>query len=115
MTERQTIIVMPGGGDKASQQADISAAMVFSKTIWKIMNIIKKINVMELPEFDIADYLTDEKAVAEYLTVVLEENDSAAFVHALGTIAIARARARGIIKASGMGREALYKALRVDT
>ena len=47
----------------------------------------KKINITELPEFDMAEYLTDEKAVAEYLTVVLEENDSAAFAHALGTVA----------------------------
>ena len=74
----------------------------------------RKINVAELPEFDMTEYLTDEKAVAEYLTVVLEENDPAAFAHALGTVARARGMAE-IAKASGMGREALYKALRLDS
>ncbi len=58
-----------------------------------------------------AEHLPDEQAVAEYLTVVLEENDPAALAEALGTIA----RARGmtdIAKSSGITREALYKALR---
>jgi probable addiction module antidote protein len=71
----------------------------------------KKIKVADLPEFDMAEHLPDEQAVAEYLTVVLEENDPAALADALGTIA----RARGmtdIAKSSGITREALYKALR---
>ena len=71
----------------------------------------KKIKLAELPEFDMAEHLADEQAVAEYLTVVLEENDPAALADALGTIA----RARGmtdIAKSSGITREALYKALR---
>lgn len=69
----------------------------------------RKIRIADLPAFDMAEHLPDEQAVAEYLTVVLEENDPAA----LGTIA----RARGmsdIAKASGITREALYKALRAD-
>ncbi len=71
----------------------------------------KKIKVADLPEFDMAEHLPDEQAVAEYLTVVLEENDPAALADALGTIA----RARGmtdIAKSTGITREALYKALR---
>ena len=70
-----------------------------------------KIKVSELPEFDMAEHLQDEQAIAEYLTIVLEENDPAALADALGTVA----RARGmsdIAKASGITREALYKALR---
>ena len=58
-----------------------------------------------------AEHLPDEQAIAEYLTVVLEEDDPAALADALGTIA----RSRGmsdIAKASGITREALYKALR---
>lgn len=71
----------------------------------------KKINVADLPEFDMAEYLPDDLAIAEYLTIVLEENDPSALADALGTIA--RARGMGeIAKASGIGREALYKALR---
>ncbi len=71
----------------------------------------KKIKISELPEFDMAEHLEDDKAIAEYLTVVIEENDPALLAAALGDIA----RARGmsdIAKAAGLGREALYKALR---
>ncbi len=71
----------------------------------------KRIKVSELPEFDITEHLPDDQAIAEYLTVVLEENDPAALADALGTIARARGMTE-IAKASGLGREALYKALR---
>ncbi len=71
----------------------------------------KRIKVSELPEFDIAEHLPDDQAIAEYLTIVLEENDPAALADALGTIARARGMTE-IAKASGLGREALYKALR---
>lgn len=71
----------------------------------------KKIKVSNLPEFDMAEHLDDEQAVAEYLTIVMEENDPSALAQALGTVA--RARGMGeIAKAAGLGREALYKALR---
>jgi probable addiction module antidote protein len=71
----------------------------------------KKIKIADLPEFDMAEHLPDEQAIAQYLTVVLEEDDPAALADALGTIA----RSRGmsdIAKVSGITREALYKALR---
>lgn len=71
----------------------------------------KKVKVSDLPEFDITEHLDSEQAIAEYITIVLEENDSAALADALGSVA----RARGmtdIAKASGITREALYKALR---
>ena len=71
----------------------------------------EKIKIADLPEFDITEHLDSDQAIAEYLTIVLEENDPAALADALGSIA----RARGmtdIAKASGLTREALYKALR---
>jgi len=71
----------------------------------------EKIRISDLSEFDATEYLEDEQAIAEYLTVVLEENDPSALAQALGTVA----RARGMTemaKASGLAREALYKALR---
>lgn len=71
----------------------------------------KKIRVSELPEFDAAEYLNDEKAIAAYLTAMIEGGDPAMLAAALGDIA--RARGMGeIAKASGLTREALYKALR---
>jgi len=71
----------------------------------------KKINAPALPDFDMAKYLPDDEAIAEYLTIVLEENDPALLAAALGDIARVRGMTE-IAKASGIGREALYKALR---
>jgi probable addiction module antidote protein len=73
----------------------------------------KKIKIADLPEFDFSEHLDSEEAIAEYLTVILEENDPALLAAALGDIA----RARGmtdIAKGTGLTREALYKALRPD-
>lgn len=74
----------------------------------------EKICIADLPEFDITEHLEDDQAIADYLTIVLEENDPAALAQALGTAA----RARGMTemaRASGMAREALYKALRPES
>ena len=71
----------------------------------------KTIKVSELSDFDAAEYLDSEEAVAAYLTTVLEENDAPLLAAALGDIA----RARGmtsVARDSGITREALYKALR---
>lgn len=73
----------------------------------------KKIRISELPEFDMAEHLPNEQAIAEYLTIVIEENDPALLAAALGDIARARGMSE-IAKASGITREALYKALRPD-
>ena len=71
----------------------------------------KRIKVSALPEFDMAEHLTDGRAIAQYLNIVMEEHDSSALAQALGTVARARGMSE-IAKASGLGREALYKALR---
>jgi probable addiction module antidote protein len=71
----------------------------------------KKIRVADLPDFDPAEHLKDEDDIAAYLTIILEENDPALLAAALGDIARARGMTE-IAKASGIAREALYKALR---
>ncbi len=71
----------------------------------------KTVNVADLPEFDMADYLKTDEDIAQYLSVVLEDEDTSLLPAALGDIA----RARGmtaIAEAAGLTREALYKALR---
>ena len=73
----------------------------------------KKIRAADLPDFDFSEHLDSEQAIADYLTVILEENDSALLAAALGDIARARGMSE-IAKASGITREALYKALRPD-
>lgn len=73
----------------------------------------KKFRVADLPDFDFSEHLDDEQAIAEYLTAILDENDPALLAAALGDIARARGMSE-IAKASGITREALYKALRPD-
>lgn len=71
----------------------------------------KTTKIADLPDFDLAEQLTTDEDIANYLTLVLEENDASELTHALGVIA----RARGMTemaRASGLTREALYKALR---
>lgn len=71
----------------------------------------RKIKVTDLPEFDLAEHLDGETAIAAYLTAVLEENDPAELAHALGMVARARGMTQ-VAKDAGLAREALYKALR---
>jgi len=70
-------------------------------------------SIKSLPEFDAAQTLDSDAAVAAYLTDILEANDPALLAAALGDIARARGMSE-IAKASGLTREALYKALRPD-
>lgn len=71
----------------------------------------KKIKTSSLPEFDMSEHLRSDEDVAEYLNMVLEENNPSELAHALGVIARARGMTE-VAKASGLTREALYKALR---
>ncbi|CAK0776044.1 putative addiction module antidote protein [Gammaproteobacteria bacterium] len=73
--------------------------------------MVEKIRIADLPDFDPAEHLKDEEDIAAYLTVILEEDDPALLAAALGDIARARGMTE-IAKASGITREALYKALR---
>ncbi len=52
-------------------------------------------------------------AIAEYLTAIIDDGDSALLAAALGDIAKARGMA-DIAKSVGLTREALYKALRAN-
>jgi probable addiction module antidote protein len=71
----------------------------------------KKIKASELPDFDFSEHLDSEAAISEYLTAIVEDGDPALLAAALGDIAKARGMAQ-IAEATGLGREALYKALR---
>ncbi len=72
-----------------------------------------KTRVSSLPSFDPAQYLDSDEAVAQYLTAILEEDNPGLLAAALGDIARARGMSE-IAKASGLAREALYKALKPD-
>jgi probable addiction module antidote protein len=64
----------------------------------------------KLLPFDAARYLTDDAAIAEYMSAVLETDDPDLLLLALGDVARARGMAQ-VAKDSGLGRESLYKAL----
>lgn len=64
----------------------------------------------KLVPFDAARYLNDDEAVAEYMTAILETNDSDLLLLALGDVARAKGMAQ-VAKDAGLGRESLYKAL----
>lgn len=64
----------------------------------------------KLLPFDSARYLTDDVAIAEYITAVLEDGDSDLLLLALSDVARARGMAQ-VAKDAGLGRESLYKAL----
>lgn len=72
-----------------------------------------KTHVSSLSSFDPAQYLDSDDAVAQYLTAILEEDNPGLLAAALGDIARARGMTE-IAKASGLAREALYKALKPD-
>ncbi len=71
----------------------------------------KTTKISALPEFDMAEHIKSDADVAEYLRQVLEEGEPGELAAALGYIAKARGMTE-IAKASGIKREALYKALR---
>lgn len=69
-----------------------------------------KDDTLELPRFDAAEYLTNETAIAEYLTASLELGDEQVLLNAISTAARARGMSQ-LARDSGLGRESLYKAL----
>ena len=64
----------------------------------------------KLVAFDAARYLDDDEAIAEYMTAILETNDSDLLLLALSDVARAKGMAQ-VAKDADLGRESLYKAL----
>jgi probable addiction module antidote protein len=60
--------------------------------------------------FEVADYLDSEEAIAEYLSLAARDENPGVLLKALGDVAKARGVAE-VAKASGLGRESLYKTL----
>ena len=71
----------------------------------------EKICIADLPELDFSEHLDSDEAISEDLTAILEDGDASLLAAALGDIAKARGMAQ-IAAGAGIGREALYKALR---
>ena len=65
---------------------------------------------LKLLAFDATRYLDDDAAIAEYMTAMLEADDTDLLLLALGDVARARGMAQ-LAKDAGLCRESLYKAL----
>ena len=66
--------------------------------------------VSKVSRFDVADYLTDDNMIAEYLSSIINEDDTSLLISAIGDVAKARGISH-IAALSGLGKENLYKAL----
>lgn len=64
-----------------------------------------------ISRFDVSEFLGDDELIAEYLAAAMEDENPDVFIAALGDVAKARGMAE-IAKATGLGRESLYKSLR---
>jgi probable addiction module antidote protein len=60
--------------------------------------------------WDSAAYLKTESDISDYLEAVFEDGDPALIAHALGIVARTKGMTK-IARATGLGRESLYKAL----
>lgn len=69
-----------------------------------------KRKALKLAPFEASEFLDSEEVIAEYLAAALEDPNPDAFLRAVANVAKARGISE-IAKASGLGRESLYKAL----
>lgn len=67
----------------------------------------------DLKTFDVAEHLDNPQAIAEYLSLALEDDDPAFINVALSDVARAKGMTE-VAKQSGTTREALYRALTHD-
>lgn len=66
--------------------------------------------LLEISEFDAADYLKTEEHVKVYMEEVISEDNPQAFLEALNTIARSKGMAK-IAEETGISRESLYQSL----
>lgn len=64
----------------------------------------------KIAPFEASDYLDNEETIAEFLTASMEDPNPDVFLMALRDVAKARGMT-DLAKATGLGRESLYKAL----
>ncbi len=69
-----------------------------------------KARKIKTAKWDVTDHLKTDRDIVEYLEAVLEDGDPALISTALGDVARAKGMSK-IARASGLGRESLYKAL----
>jgi probable addiction module antidote protein len=71
------------------------------------------VKAIALAEFDPSKYLDDDKAIADYIRLAIEDGDPGLLAAALGDVASARGMTQ-VAQGAGLTRKALYKALRPE-
>ena len=74
--------------------------------------VVKPADAVTFAPFDAAEYLDSDEMIAAYLREAAASGDEQLFLTALADIARARSMTK-LAKDSGLGRESLYKSLRV--
>jgi probable addiction module antidote protein len=85
---------------------ELKTFMAIRKSITKA---VRKRRLKTIP-WDSAAYLKTESDISDYLEAVFEDGDPALIADALGIVARAKGMTK-IARATGLGRESLYKAL----
>ena len=67
--------------------------------------------VIQTKPYDAADFLSDDETIAAYLTEALQGDDPRLIAKVLGAVARARGGMAQLARATGITREALYRAL----
>ncbi len=70
----------------------------------------KAVKGIKISKFEIADHLTNEEVISEYLAAAMEDRNPDVFLAALADVAKVRGIAN-LADRSGLGRESLYKTL----
>jgi len=70
----------------------------------------RKIKIADLKRFDVTEYLNSKDAIADYMNIILEENDPVLLAATLGDIARAKGMTE-LARDTGLSRESLYKSL----
>ena len=122
------VLLMLGGGDKASQAQDIGRALKMAAALRAPANSGKRKTENEkmsrtlnakvakrlgIRRFDASEYLHGEADISAYLEAVLAEDDPRLLAAALGDVARARGMTQ-LARETGLSREALYRALSTD-
>ena len=122
------VLLMLGGGDKASQAQEIGRALKMAAALRAPANSGKRKTENEkmsrtlnakvakrlgIRRFDASEYLHGEADISAYLEAVLAEDDPRLLAAALGDVARARGMTQ-LARETGLSREALYRALSTD-
>lgn len=70
--------------------------------------------IEDLPEFDAAKYLTDEESIVDYLTDLASDDNPALTQYALG-VAVRAAGMMEICERTGLTRQGINKATKIDS